>query len=261
MKNLKDSSHEFALYYSNTSNIGNSNLKNYKLTDKDLTHRIVKVLRLNVEDSLILFCERYNIKVIISDISSKKSLNLKIINISKNKELQPVISYALPVLKKQAFEDSIYSLVELGVQAIQPLYTSLTQDKWLKKSLDKEYIRLNKIIIAACEQAKQFNIPELKPVLTLEDWLKSIESNKLYNKENLIFFDPSGKETFSIVKELINKNVSSLTLLSGPEADLSLEEKELLLNYNFQFCALTPTVLRAYQAVTIGLGIMRSFLL
>ena len=46
----------------------------------------------------------------------------------------------------------------------------------------------------------------------------------------------------------------------GPEADLSTEEKNLLLKEYFSFVKLTPTVLRAYQAAGIALGIFRSLL-
>ena len=47
----------------------------------------------------------------------------------------------------------------------------------------------------------------------------------------------------------------------GPEGDLTLEEKAYLKQLGFVFCALTPTVLRAQQAVALGLGVLRSYLI
>ncbi len=47
----------------------------------------------------------------------------------------------------------------------------------------------------------------------------------------------------------------------GPEGDLTKEEKAYLKEQGFLFCALTPTVLRAQQAVALGLGILRSYLI
>ena len=45
----------------------------------------------------------------------------------------------------------------------------------------------------------------------------------------------------------------------GPEGDLTQEEKDYLKQQGFVFCRLTPTVLRARQAVALGLGILRSY--
>lgn len=47
---------------------------------------------------------------------------------------------------------------------------------------------------------------------------------------------------------------------AGPEGDLTYEEKMQLTEDGFAFCALTPTVLRAQQAIAIGLGAIRSYL-
>ena len=46
-------------------------------------------------------------------------------------------------------------------------------------------------------------------------------------------------------------------LLIGPEGDLALQEKELVAG-KMQFCALTPTILRASQAAALSIGIVRS---
>jgi 16S rRNA U1498 N3-methylase RsmE len=48
-------------------------------------------------------------------------------------------------------------------------------------------------------------------------------------------------------------------MINGPEGDFTLEEKELLKKHNFIAAQLTPTILRAQQAVAISLGVVRSF--
>lgn len=246
-------SHEFALYFLGVTNIALEKLNSFRLINKNLVNRITKVLRLKESESLILFSSNYNIQVTIENIS-KKELVLKINNISENKKIKPVVIYGLPILKKQSFEQAVYSLVELGAQIIQPLITQKTQHKWIEKNTEKEYERLNKIIIAACEQAKQFNVPQLNKILTLSTWLKSLDKN------NNIFFDPEGESSFQVIKELKKSKPKELILLSGPEASLTDKEKEILLNYNFKFCSLTPTILRATEAVTVALGLIRSLL-
>ena len=51
-----------------------------------------------------------------------------------------------------------------------------------------------------------------------------------------------------------------ISLMVGPEGDLTMDEKELLKERDVQFLCLTPTVLRAQQAVAVSLGIFRSLL-
>jgi len=46
----------------------------------------------------------------------------------------------------------------------------------------------------------------------------------------------------------------------GPEGDLTAQEKELLKERGVQFLRLTPTILRAQQAVVVAMGIFRSLL-
>ena len=49
-------------------------------------------------------------------------------------------------------------------------------------------------------------------------------------------------------------------MLVGPEGDLTHEEKQFVDDHGFIFCKLTPTIMRAHQAVAVGLGVLRSML-
>ena len=62
-----------------------------------------------------------------------------------------------------------------------------------------------------------------------------------------------------VKKKLISelKLTSKIFLLWGPEGDLTSTEKQQVLTAGFQFSKLTPTVLRASQAVAVGLGLIR----
>ncbi len=62
------------------------------------------------------------------------------------------------------------------------------------------------------------------------------------------------------MNEIGAQNSDALVICSGPEGDLTCEEKRMLADANFLFCALTPTVLRAQQAVAVGLGSFRSLM-
>ncbi len=93
-------------------------------------------------------------------------------------------------------------------------------------------------------------LPEIHPVIDLKNWTGDATAKK-------IFFDPEGMP----LKELLATLNPEETLVgcTGPAGDLTHEEKSWLREQGFEFCALTPTVLRAEQALTVGLGVLRSY--
>lgn len=247
--------HQFAFYFptlfrDNICPFNKASDSIYKLEDKDLIKRIISVVKLSLDDECILFNKSINIKVQLKEIE-KKALIFKILSINNNISLKPSIIYGLPLLKKESFESALYALAELGVQVVQPLITTKIGRVWLKE----DYSRLYKIMISACEQAKQFTIPELKPLVSLSEWL---EQHK--NSNAKIFFDVHGVSSMQCITDLRAAKREKIILLSGPEGDLTQEEKDCVYNHNFLVCSLSSTILRAQQAAVLGAGIIRSFL-
>jgi 16S rRNA (uracil1498-N3)-methyltransferase len=237
--------HEFAIYFTGL-------LKNYELhqviilSDKDLCHRIINILRMQTNEQIVLFNNEQNILVEIIAIT-KKEIKVKILHKDLNKELVPKITMLVSVLKREAFEQAIYYCVELGANVIQPIIT----EKVHFKNWDRE--RLERIIIAAAEQSKNFNIPELQEPKKLPEFLNKIEN--LTCEPTKIFFDAQGQNFTEIMGKFVKPQ--ELILLVGPEGDLTPQEKESLQKAQFQFCKLTPTILRAQTAVSLALGMFR----
>ena len=149
-------------------------------------------------------------------------------------------------------EEAVYALTESGVSTIQLMLTEKVQRSWHGQ---KELERLNKIIIAAAEQAKNFSFPELKEPVRLESLLEEIQENK---KSDNIFFDPSGEPLLHSIQRLEKSSATTFFLLVGPEGDLTHEEKTMVKQHNFMFTVLTPTILRAQQAAFLASGCMRA---
>ncbi len=127
----------------------------------------------------------------------------------------------LPLLKREAFESALYTLCEMGATSIQPLITQKSRTNW---DSEKDFAR----------------------VLTT---MRAAAGTK-------IFFDPAGMP----LKQMLSLPMTGpLYGCVGPEGGLTPEEKEHLKALGFVFCRLTPTVLRARQAVAVGLGILRSY--
>lgn len=238
----KNTSHEFALY------VDDLGVRNHTLmvTDKDIVHRMVHVLRLQQDDILTLFNDQHALRVIIATIT-KTAVTCTVQEKITVIKPAPSITALIPVLKKEALEEAIYSAVELGVT-----YLVLTKTaKSYPITLSPAYLqRLHTIIHAAQEQAKQYAPITLEGPVTLEKAVSLVPHTAV----KIAALQGGGRLT-----DHFSQKSSTLVLTVGPEADFTAEEKELLRTHGFAGCSLGSTVLRAQQALTVLIGAVRSF--
>src|SRR3990167_8842259 len=239
------SKHLFALYLEDYS----SDKKELIIKNPLIYHRITRVLRLSENEELIIFNKKFNVLSKIK-IIDKKTIILVLGQANKNLEVKPKITLAIGMLRKENFEEIVYSSVELGVNEIQPLITDKSQKS---KITEKDRERFMRIMISAAEQSKNFCLPVLHELITLDNFLEiNLNNHKIY-------FDVEGQNLASFA-QTINKQEAnqSFCLLFGPEGDFSEEEKEQIKKDGFALARLTPTILRATQAVVVGAGLFRS---
>lgn len=245
--------HEFALYNPEISymlsstKIGDS----FLVEDSALISRMISVLRFKQGQTFIFFDQAIHATCTL-ETAGKKNITCTLVAKKQNTPLAPRITFVLPVLKRDDLETALYSLVELGASSIQLVVTEKVQRAW---GGDKELERAQRIMIAACEQSKNFALPELHQPIPIQTYLAKMPKNA-----SKIFFDVDGQATLSLLNEIKTREPSELFLMVGPEGDLTAAEKELLKKHDVIFCQLTPTILRAAQAVALGLGLFRSAL-
>lgn len=234
--------HQFSIFFKEL----NQKHYNLELADKDLINRISKVLRLNTGEDLILFNNNFFAEYKIKDITkSAIFLETSKVEIVKAPKIKFILYVGL--LKKEALEEVLYAATELGVSEIQPIISEKIHKNWFSK----DYLdRLNKIIIAAAEQSKNYNIPILNESIKFDEFI-SLTKNK-----TSIFFDLDGQNILPVYDKV--KNQKEINLIIGPEGDFSVSEKEIIKNSGFLICRLTPTVLRSVQAVNVAAGAIRS---
>ena len=246
--------HEFALYKEFLSLLVQKKKSGdgLAITDETLVHRMMHVLRLQSDDTCIFFDKDMYITAMIDAFVGKKQVHITIHSIHPTTILRPHITFLLPLLKREDYETALYTLAEVGVNDIQLVFTQKTGNKW---SAERDNDRAQRIIIAAAEQSKNFAYPILHTPMSLQEALK-----KYNNCAGKLFFDPQGKPFFDIVQMLHAHRPHEIVLLVGPEGDLTSQEKEMVRAHNFNFCALTPTILRAVQATGLAAGFIRSLL-
>jgi 16S rRNA (uracil1498-N3)-methyltransferase len=235
--------HQFSLYAPGILANNFQKEQKFSITDALLVHRMTKVLRFQVADTLVLFDQTLHALVSILEIS-KKAVLVQIQSIDSIQSIQPDITFFLPLLKRDALETAVYALCELGVNKIALVSTEKSRKALLSS---KEFERLQSIIIAAAEQSKNYAFSVLLPTHELFD---AIDKN---GNERKICFDPNGTSFF----DLARSDKESIGLLVGPEAGLTDQELQNLKKLGFEFCTLTCTTLRAVQAVSLGAGLFR----
>jgi 16S rRNA (uracil1498-N3)-methyltransferase len=243
--------HIFAIHVPNFWNETSKVESTKKLVDHEkdcasnqIVHRLLKVLRIEVGQKFIFFDKLFHGIIEILDIS-KKDLVVKILSFEKNSKSSPEIVFLLPLLKKEALEEAVYSLTEIGVSQIQLVVTQKSRQKLLH---EKEFHRLESIIIAAAEQSKNYVFPKIFPPKDLFGLTLDSQSLK-------VVFDPQGQSFFDLRAK--NLPQEKIYLLVGSEAGLTLQELQELENLAFEKCYLTPTILRAVQAVAVGASLFK----
>ncbi len=256
MKNESSTSaHCFAIYSSQqliNCKIGQA----IRLDDGTMQTRITKVLRLNIDDFFVVFDDQLSLTLQLSSSNqSKKGHPCAIIqDIKKHTQLSPEINLYIGILKKDSLERVVYDATALGVKSITPVITSKVHRS---NFYEKEYDRLTKIMISAAEQSKQFIIPKINKETHFD---KLLDSFKDESSKTKIYFDPEGKQALSKLNELAQTKPYSIDIFCGPEGGLTNEEIKILDKNNFIGLSLTPTILRSIEAVTVGIGMIRSCL-
>lgn len=243
-KVAKNNVHEFAFYYESLSDILSEDI-DFVVSNDELYHRLKYVVRMKADDRCIFFNQKERVTFVFGSFEGKNKIVGTYQNRQSNKQLQPNITFLLPLLKIDALSEAVYTLAEVGINNIQLISTAKTQTPCNNKLLDKLY----RVAIAAAEQSKMFAFPEILPAMALQDWLQQ-------NHQGLKFyFDVGGVSAQQWYQPLqAGKNYY---LLVGPEGDLTDAEKAAVKSAGFQTCLLTSTVLRSVRSISLVSGMFR----
>lgn len=240
--NHKQDKHIFALYYKALENKAV-----LVIIDKDFIARVMHVLRLVQNEHIILFNGAFVGEYSISALD-KKMITLHMLSMNKVAVPQQKMHVCIGLLKKESFEEVLYNATELGITSIQPIITEKIHKNWWSPQYKE---RFEKIIIAACEQSKNFAIPDLYEPITFPSFVQTAQQYT-----NKLWFDVDGDAIGACMQKIDQRQ--DIYMLIGPEGDFSLAEKAILQQQQFNACRLTVTVLRSVQAVTVGVGAVAS---
>jgi 16S rRNA (uracil1498-N3)-methyltransferase len=133
--------------------------------------------------------------------------------------------------------------VELGATGIVPLLTRRGVVRLDSERARRRLEHWRGIIVHACQQCGRNRIPELSPVVSLNEWLREHQCGGLD-----LVMDPgsgTGIDAFDYDGGLV-------TLLVGPEGGLDDEEMKDAYAAGFRGITLGPRTLRTETAAVVG---------
>lgn len=224
----------------------------FTVKDKALTQRVHHVLRLRTGDEVQFFTGIQVITVALtSGAQSKDTLSGTVVGFYDVAPRPRNLMAGIGLLKKDALEAAVYSAAQMGAQVITPIITAKSRSAYMN---DKEPARLEKMIIAACEQSKNAHIPKLAAPVTTEQFLNR------YKKHDLICFDATGTPLTQLTTTL-EKSDRDACVLIGPEGGFIPDELKAIADGGALTAQLTKTILRSRDAACLGLGVVSSVVL
>ena len=219
---------------------------------KDQEHHMVKVMRMNIEESCEFVDEKE--QLYIAKITQLSPLELTIEEHKKqNVELPIDVTIFVGLSKGDKLETIVQKATELGVHTIVPVEMKRNMVKWTKDKSQKKIERLQKIAQEAAEQSHRLHVPKVLDLMTLKE---SVILAKQSTKA-LVAFEEVAKEGESavFVQTLTSlKKGDSIAFYFGPEGGFDLQEIEYLNSQEVHSCALGPRILRAETAPMYALA-------
>lgn len=209
------------------------------LSDEAAGH-VGRVLRMQPEQEVLLFDgSGAEFPATITEVS-KKQVQVNVTRrVEKSSESPLDIHLGQVISRGEKMEFTIQKSVELGVNTITPLISERCGVKLDPKRFEKKLSQWQKIAIAACEQCGRNIVPQIRPLMKLEQWCAEEDEDAL--KLNL---HPRAQYSINTLPEPVSK----VRLLIGPEGGLSAEEIAMTENYKFAETLLGPRVLRTETA-------------
>ncbi|TYA24614.1 16S rRNA (uracil(1498)-N(3))-methyltransferase [Aggregatibacter actinomycetemcomitans] len=207
---------------------------------EDGANHVGRVLRMRAGDQLELFDGSNHIYQAVITAVAKKSVEVDILSRQFDDRESPLAIHLGQVISRgERMEFTIQKSVELGVNVITPLWSERCGVKLDGERMDKKIQQWQKIAIAACEQCGRNKIPEIRPLMKLQQWCA--EPNDAL-KLNL---HPRARYSIRTLPEI---PAAGVRLLIGSEGGLSPQEIAQTEQQGFMDVLLGKRVLRTETA-------------
>lgn len=192
------------------------------ISDREQAHYIKDVLRLKVNDAIIVFNEKADeYACSIEKLKPALTLNIKKIfpKVTNPKKVHLSLACAIP--KKSSMDDIIDKLTQLGVDRVIPLKTERTIIKFDEKKKELRFNHWQRVAQSASQQSQRSSLPVIEPIQSVREVLSA-------SKEYDLKLIPTLEGERQSLKDILrDAKAANILVLIGPEGDFSPEEVDL----------------------------------
>ncbi|BBP46754.1 ribosomal RNA small subunit methyltransferase E [Thiosulfatimonas sediminis] len=218
---------------------------------KEQAHYALTVLRLRDGFQIEVFNGQGCYAAATLQVQGRKAASVLLSEVQHSQKESPLHSVLLQGISRgDRMDYSLQKAVELGISAIQPLFTERCEVKLNGDKLEKRREQWQSIVINACEQSGRSQVPEVLPLLSLSEfWQQNPTIQGLVG-------DPFATQTLA---QIPPPNLQQpLHLLIGPEGGLSDTEVQQAIAHGCNAIQLGPRILRTETAGPAMLAIAQS---
>lgn len=223
------------------------------ILSKEQAHYALTVLRLKDGHQIEVFDGHGQYALAVIHHTSRRSAEVTLGKIERASNESPLSTTLVQGISKgDRMDYSLQKAVELGVQSIQPVFSQRVDVKLTAEKLDKRRQQWQSIVINACEQAGRAYVPEVQPLITLDEFFAMHAELALQG----VVCDPYADTTLTNLESPeLNRPVH---ILVGPEGGLTPQEVTTAVTHGFSAVRLGPRILRTETAGPAMLAIAQS---
>ena len=216
--------------------------------DAQAAAHLTRVLRLKTGDDLVVFNgEGGEYRATVESVE-RRSASIKIGKfVDRNVESPLELILVQGVSRGERMDYTVQKAVELGVSRIVPVLTERTVVNIKGDRQQRRRDHWQSVANSACEQCSRTIVPEVSPVVSLQDWLSiSKEGTRL-----VLHHRADAGQMGSLNPQ------GPISLLVGPEGGLSSSEIEAAVSIGYLPLSLGPRVLRTETAAVTALSVLQ----
>jgi 16S rRNA (uracil1498-N3)-methyltransferase len=215
-------------------------------------HHLKNVLRIKIGEGVNFFDGDFEYSTQIKEIS-KKEIIASILNKKPVEKEAPKVFLAAALPKAGKMELVIQKISEVGAAGLIPFFCRNSEVKLKEEKAAAKSRRWQKIAVSAAEQSGRSTMLEIWPPLSFAQLLVKLADFDLI----LVFWEKADSKLRDILRTQLNRAVSRILLVVGPEGSFTPEEITAFEGQpKTQLVSLGPAVLRAETAGLISVALV-----
>ena len=222
----------------------------------EAAHHAARVLRLRAGDEIVLFDGRGGEFPARIEAIERSRVAVSVgTHRAVERESPLEVTLLQGVSSGERMDVTVQKAVELGVRAIQPVLAEKSVVKLDAERSDAKREHWRRIAISACEQCGRNRIPEVRPVMRLDEAARQLSPAGLR-----LLLSPHGGTRLRDALAGGRSGIAEceIVLAIGPESGFSAGEEAQLVAAGFSAVRLGPRVLRTETAASAALAALNA---